>query len=157
MHDAVAPEDVAKWTRWFAIECNNRAWRLAEAGSRTAAEDEEMLQSAYAAALHWGRVGTELHGTRATMLLGHVCALLGEGERAMGYARRAFDYVMSHDSPPWEVAFAHAVLANAAAAARDRELHAEHYAMAKSLGAALADPEDRSIFDATFAVIRVPK
>jgi hypothetical protein len=29
--------------------------------------------------------------------------------------------------------------------------------MAKSLGAALADSEDRSIFDATFAVIRVPK
>jgi hypothetical protein len=55
------------------------------------------------------------------------------------------------------VAFAHAVLANAAAAARDRELHARHHAIAKSLGAALADAEDRSIFEATFTVIRAPQ
>jgi hypothetical protein len=35
MHDAVSPEELAKWTRWFAIECNNRAWRLAEAEERS--------------------------------------------------------------------------------------------------------------------------
>ena len=156
MHDAVPPEELAKWSRWFAIECNNRAWRLAETPSRSAAEGEEMLHCAHAAALHWGKVGTELHNARALMLLGHVYALSGDGETALKYARRSFDYVTSRDSPSWEVAFAHAVLANAAAAARDRTLQAKHYAIARSLGSALADAEERSIFEATFRVIPVP-
>jgi hypothetical protein len=157
VHDAVAPEELARWTRWFAIECNNRAWRLAEAQRRTGDEDEEMLHSAHAAALHWGRVGTELHKARATMLLGHVHALLGHGAIARDYARKSFEYVASHDSPAWEVAFAHAVLANAAAAARETQLHSRHYAMAKALGAALSDAEERAIFDATFAAIPAPE
>jgi hypothetical protein len=157
MHDAVSPEELARWTRWFAIECNNRAWRLAEAASRTPAEDDEMLHSAHAAALHWGKAGTELHKARATMLLGHVHALLGDGANAMTYARRSFEYVTSHDSPAWEVAFAHAVLANAAGAARDEALCAEHYAIAHRLGAALPDAEERSIFESTFKGIPVPK
>ena len=115
-----------------------------------------MLHAAHAAAYHWSKVGTELHQARAAMLLGHVHALLGRGASAMAYARQSFTFVTSRDSPPWEVAFAHAILANAAAAARDRELHAKHYAMAKDLGAALADAEEREIFDATFRAVPAP-
>lgn len=155
-HDTVDPEELARWTRWFAVECNNRAWRLAEAATRTAGEDEEMLHAAHAAAHHWSKVGTELHQARATMLLGHVHALLGRGASAMAYARRSFAFVTSRDSPPWEVAFAHAILANAAAAAGDRELQGRHYAIAKDLGAALADMEEREIFDATFSAVPAP-
>lgn len=154
--EAVAPEELARWTRRFAIECNNRAWRLAEAGARTAGEDEEMLHAAHAAAWHWSKAGTELHQARATMLLGHVHALLGRGASAMAYARQSFAYVTSRDSPPWEVAFAHAILANAAAASGERELQATHYAIARDLGAALADMEEREIFDATFRAVPAP-
>ncbi len=157
MHDNVAPEELSKWTRWFAVECNNRAWRLAEASKRSAADDEEMLHCAHAAALHWDRVGTELHKARATMLLGHVHALLGNGAIAMNYARQSFAYVSSHDSPAWEVAFAHAVLANAARAAGERDLHSRHYLSAQALGAALQEAEEREIFDAMFAVIPAPQ
>ncbi len=154
--EAVSPEEVARLTRRIAVECNNRAWRLAEAQGRTAAEDEEMLHCAHAAALHWGRVGTELNQARATMLLAHVHALRGKGESAMDYATQSFTYVASHDSPPWEVAFAHAVLANAAAAAGKRDLHGKHYGIAKALGASLADEEERAIFDAAFRGVPVP-
>ncbi len=150
------PEEISKWSRRFAIECNNRAWRLSEAASRTPAEDDEMLHSAHAAALHWGQVGTALHKARATMLLAHVHALLGDGATAMRYANESFAYVMEHDSAAWELAFAHAVLANAAAAAGDRELHSKHYGRAQTLGEALPDAEDRSIFQATFRVVPVP-
>jgi hypothetical protein len=156
MPDMVSPEEVAKWNRWFAVECNNRAWRLAEQDARTRDEDEEMLHCAHAAALHWGRVGTDLHRNRAAMLLAHVHALLGDGANALRYARPAFAYVERNESPAWEVAFAHAVLANAAAAAHDRALHAQHYNAARELGAALPDPEDRSIFEATFRVVPAP-
>lgn len=156
MPDAVSPEELAKWHRWFAVECNNRAWRLAETASRSAEDDAEMLHCAHAAALHWGKVGGELHRARAAMLLAHVCALLGDGKRALDYARSSFDYVMARESPAWEVAFAHAVLANAAAASRDHALHATHYARAKALGSALPEAEERSIFEATFKVVPAP-
>jgi hypothetical protein len=142
------------WHRWFAIEANNRAWRLAEAETRSAAEDAEMLTAAHAAAFHWSQVGTPLNIARAQMLLGHVHALLGDAKPALAYARASFDFVASHPSPDWEVAFAHAVLANAGAAARDRELHRKHYAEAKTLGDALQDEEERAIFAATFR--RIP-
>ena len=156
MAQAPDPAELAKWQRWFAVECNNRAWRLAEQASRSAAEDEEMLHCAHAATLHWSKVGTELHKARATMLLGHVHALLGDGERALCYARHSFDYVESHDSPDWEIAFAHAVLANAAAAANERALHATHYDKAKALGEGLG-ADDRAIFEATFRAIPAPR
>jgi hypothetical protein len=156
MHDAMPPEEIAKWDRWFGIDCNNRAWRLSEQRLRSPEENEEMLHSAHAAALHWGKIGTDLHRARAEMLLGHVYALLGDGSNAMRYARRSFDFVAGRDSPAWEIAFAHAVLCNAAAAAGDSALHARHHERAKTLAAALEDAEDREIFDATFRVIPAP-
>jgi hypothetical protein len=148
--------DPAKWHRWFAVEANNRAWRLSESRARSAAEDAEMLDAAHAAAYHWAKAGTALHAARAQMLLGHAHALLGHGTPAMMNARAAFDYVAAHDSPPWEVAFAHAVLANAAAAAKDAAAHAAHYGEAQALGGALADLEEREIFDAMFASVPAP-
>ena len=154
MHDAIPEDELRKFHRHFAIECNNRAWRLSEARRRTVAEDFEMLDAAHAAAFHWSKVGNELHAARAAMLLGHVHALLGHGAAAMGYARSSFDYVAARESPVWEVAFAHAVLANAAGAARDSATHTRHYATARVLGAAL-DEEDRSYFDAMFRTISV--
>ena len=152
MHDAIPDTELPRLHKHFAIECNNRAWRISEAMRRSPAEDAEMLDCAHAAALHWSKVGSELNDARAAMLLGHVHALLGRGDSAMRYARSAFDFVTQHPSPPWEIAFAHAVLANAAAAARDGATHSAHYARAKALGAALGS-EERSYFDAMFRTI----
>jgi hypothetical protein len=154
MHDAVAPEELEKWHRWFAIECNNRAWRLAEIAGRTAAEDVEMLRAAHAAAFHWDKVGTELHRARALMLLAHVHALLGQGQTALEHATRSFEFVQANESPPWEVAFAHMVLANAAFAAGESELHSKHYLIARQMGMSLP-AEERSVFQTTFS--RVPQ
>jgi len=157
MAEPPAPEDIRKWNRWFAVECNNRAWRLAEQALRTPAEDEEMVHAAHAAALHWSKVGTELHRARASMLLGQVHALVGDGRRALHYARESFAFVSARDDTPgWELAFAHAVLANAAAANDERSLHNTHYARAKALGSALTDDEERALFEATLRTVPAP-
>ena len=102
-----------------------------------------MVHAAHAATLHWSRVGTELHQARAAMLLGQVHALVGDGKRALRYARESFAFVTARqDTPGWELAFAHAVLANAAAANDERSLHNTHYA--------------RAIFEATFRTVPAP-
>jgi predicted enzyme related to lactoylglutathione lyase len=148
--------DIARWHRYFAVECNNRAWALADAAERTDAQVEELVHAAHAAALHWSQVGTELNSARAELLLAHALALAGDGTPALRYARRSFDYLTTRSSPDWEVAFAHMVLANAAHAAGDRALHARHHTEAARLGAAIAAPEDRQIFETSFRSVSAP-
>ena len=157
MTDPSQDQDVANWHRRFASEANNCAWSLSEAKSRSSKEDGEMLDAAHTAAFHWRTVGTDVHAARADMLLAHVHALLGHGAIAMPYARRSFDWITSRASPDWEIAFAHAVLANAASAANEPALHAHHYARAKDVGSRIDNAEERGIFEATLARIPVPR
>jgi len=152
----LTPEEIARSHRWHAVECNNLAWRLSDQPQRTILEAEQMLDAAHASAFHWGQVGTELHRARAHMLLGRVYAVLGDGPRAMAHARLSYDYLMAHDPPDWEAAFAHAILANAAFAAGESGMHREHHARAKELGQAIVDPEDKEIFFNAFDRIPAP-
>jgi len=148
-------DEIAKWQKWFAVACNNRAWELIELPSRTPAEGHELLHAAHAAAWHWARVGTDLHAARAQMLLGFAHAVAGDGPLALRYAMASFNYFNEHEAPDWEQAFAHATLAAAARAAGEADLHAEHYAEAARLGAAIADADDREVFMRSFR--RVPE
>jgi hypothetical protein len=68
MSEAGPSEDATAWLRRSAAAGNNRAWELS-VQSRSAAEDQEMLNAAHASAWHWGMMGTELNRMRATMLL----------------------------------------------------------------------------------------
>jgi hypothetical protein len=157
MPDQPTEDDIRKWHRWFAVECNNRAWRLSEAPVRSVTENAEMLDAAHAAAFHWGKVGTEIHAARAQMLLAHVHALLGHSDLAMKHANASFRSITSRESPEWELAFAHAILAHSASVAGNAEIHSRHHAVAKQMGRALPDAEEREIFEATFCRVPVPK
>jgi len=152
-----AREEIEKWDRWFAIESNNIAWTLAEDPARTPAQRQEMLHAAHASAFHWSRIGSELNKARADMLLGLVHALLGNGPLAMTHARRSFEYISSHESPDWEFALAHAVLANAAHAAGETALYVKQYALARRSGDAIADSGDKEIFERIFVQLPAPQ
>jgi hypothetical protein len=69
---------------------------------------------------------------------------------------RSYDYLAAHEPPHWELAFTHVILAHAAFAAGDRDLHRQQYAKALEIGPAIADPEDRGIFFGTFDTIPEP-
>ena len=153
----LSPEEVTRSHRWHAVECNNLAWGLADAPARTPAQDEQMLNAAHASAFHWATVGTELHLARARLLLAKVHAVLGHPHMAIAYARQSNDYILSHDPPDWEAAFAHAVLAHAAYAVGDPNLHSAEYALAQHLGDAISDSEDRQIFLKAFTSVPRPK
>ena len=152
----LSAEEITRSHRWHAIECNNIAWRLSELPNRTPPQDAEMLNAAYASAFHWDKVGTEVNAARAKMLLGHVLAALGHGGLALTNAQQSYVYLVSHDPPDWELAFAHAVLAHAASSAGETTLHQEHYTKAEQQGQAIADPEDKEIFFKTFNLVPKP-
>ena len=151
-----SPEEIAQSHRWHAIECNNIAWSLAEKTTRSAGENEEMLNAAHASAFHWAKIGTELNQVRAKLLLGEVHALLGDGQAALAYAWQNYDYITTHDQPDWEVAFAHVVLAHAAYAAGEADLYQRQYAKARELGQAIADTQEQEIYFRTFNLIPGP-
>ena len=157
MPEQPTEEDLKTWHRRFAVEANNRAWALSEKPELTPTEQSELLHAAHAAAHHWSKVGTAVHVARAELLLGRVQALLGHGTLAMTFATAAFDSISSRDAKSWEVAFAHAILANAAAASGNTQMHAQHYMEAKALGDSLIDPEEKSRFLATFQLIPIPR
>jgi hypothetical protein len=144
------------WHRWFAVECNNRAWDLTAQPTRTPGEEREMLTSAYAAAYHWSQVGQPINDARADTLLAHVHALLGEGGKAMAYARRCLEFCEANECESWDLAFSHLEVALAAAGLGETKLHRLHHQRARQLGDALQEAEEREYFDKEFARIPVP-
>lgn len=150
--ESTQPDD---WHRWFAVECNNRAWALTTRVQKQE-DQQDMLDAAHASAYHWAAVGTELNRMRALMLLAHVHALVGHGQRALSYARDMHGYFTGRQTPDWERAFAHAILAQAAHAAGDADTHARAYGAARSALEAIGDPEDRKIVEETFALVPQP-
>jgi hypothetical protein len=151
-----APEDVRLWQRRLASQANNRAWTLAEMSQRSADEDAEMLHAAHAAMYFWTIVGTSDNHAHAALLLAHVYALLKRPEPAAQYLGESWPHFTQPDLAPWELAFAHAVAANVAAAAGDAAAHARHYAEAKVFAARMIDAKTRDMFDATLRVVPTP-
>jgi hypothetical protein len=122
----------------FAVECNNRTRDLISKPDRRPADKGDMLYLACASAFHWSKVGTPLHDARAEVTLAHAHALLGHGEMALHYAQRSLAFFESNAGEDWDIAFARAEVAHAAAVLGDTGLHARHYAAAKARGAAIA-------------------
>jgi hypothetical protein len=156
MDEKPTPEETARWQRRLASQANNRSWTLAEAKSRTSEEDEEMLQAAHAAMHFWKIVGNDKDRAHAAQLVAHVYALLGLPGPAAHYLAKSQPIFFGDGADAWEIALAHAVAANVAAAARDEATHRDHYAKAFEQVAALPDPEDRKILEATLRVLREP-
>jgi hypothetical protein len=156
MSDEPTTEETAIWQRRLASQANNRAWALAESLSRSPDEDEEMLQAAHAAMYFWRFVGYARNQAHAAQLLAHVYALLKLPNPAGYYLAKAQAVFFSDATAPWELALAHAVAANVSSARADAQSHGEHYAEAVKLIAALVDPEDRKILNASLRAIPRP-
>ena len=156
MTDRPSEDEIQVWQRRLGSSANNRGWTLSEQATRSPAEDAEMLHAAHASRYLWSKVGNEKNFALGDLLLGHVHALLGQGQSAMRYANAAFDFFSSRVSEPWEMALVHAVLCNAAYAAGCVDLHRTHFATAVDITNTMAIPEERKIIEATLNVIPKP-
>jgi hypothetical protein len=140
--------------RQLGVDLFNHTWTLLDKAERTADEDDEMLGAAHASRYHWSKASTEAkHQARGEWQLARVYAVLGRGEPAVHHARRCLDWSVSGDVEDWDVAFAHEALSRAYRVAGDDEKADEHKALARDLGDAIADPEDREHFDADFRTL----
>lgn len=142
------------WQKYYAMECNNRAWSLSTE-SRSPKEDAEMLDAAHASAFHWDELGPDLNRMRAMMLLAEVHSLLKLGKTAYAYAEPMLEYFKSIDSPDWELAFAYCIYAHAVSASGLEEAYKGAYQDAVLALEGIRDPEDKQIVQKTFS--HVPK
>ncbi|MEM1354949.1 MAG: hypothetical protein AAGH88_08700 [Planctomycetota bacterium] len=141
--------EIKQWTKWFAIEHNNRAWSLAELAERTNTEQREMINAAHAAALHWSRIGQAINGYRADQLLCWVYALTGDATRAAEYGQRCAAAVDAdlEGLSSWDRSFQTLVDAMVAKASGDGKNHDAAKTRATAARQSLTDPSNREVFD----------
>ena len=156
MTNKPSPEETALWQRRLAAQANNHAWSLADQDTRTADEDEDMLQAAHAAMYFWKISGNARNHAHAAQLLAHVYALLRLPNPAQYYHAKSSRFFESAENAPWETAFVHVVAANVAYAAGQLATHRDSYSKAVQAIHNLADAEDQKILNATLRAIPKP-
>jgi hypothetical protein len=155
VNDQTTPEEIDKWHRRFAVECNNLCWDLIEKTSRNEQDTERMLHAAHTAAFHWATIGTPLNVARADLTLSRAYAMAGIGDRALHYAELSWRFCETSPVKDWDTAFAHIAMAHAEALLGRPDGHARWYNSAQTAIAAIADDADREATQADLA--RVPK
>jgi len=143
-------------SRELAADCFNRTWTLMQKANRTPEEDDEMLHCAHASRYHWGEVGTAAHRARGEWQCSRVYTVLVRAEPALHHAQRCLELCESNPDSieDWDLPFAYEALARAHAVAGNGAESARCLQQARSLGAAIADDEDRTLLESDLATIR---
>jgi hypothetical protein len=126
-----------------------------EKDDRSEAEDDELVHCAHASAYHWLHVGTPANRARSEWQCSRMYAVLGRAEPALHHARRCLGICVANPDAleDWDLPFAHEALARAHGVAGDDEEASGHAALARDLGARIADPEERQLLEADLATL----
>jgi hypothetical protein len=147
------PTTIAVDHRQLGVDLFNHVWTLLSKQPRTQAEDDEMLHCAHASRFHWGQVGAPDNLARGEWQCSRVYAVLGRGEPAVHHARRCLELCEANGIGDWDLAFAYEALARAHGVAGDSEEAERCKRLARQAGNAIAEPEDRELFDSDYATL----
>lgn len=138
---------------FFAADYNGKVWGLLEKADRTSEEDSMLLNMAHASCAHWLEAGTAVHRQRGEWMISRVNTVLGFGDAALRHARVCMELTGKHpdEMDDFDVAFACEAMARASALSGDGDTAREYIGRAEEAGRAIADPEDRKIFEDDFA------
>jgi len=144
--------------RTLGVDLFNRTWTLMEQGSRTPEEDDEMIHMTHASAYHWQQVGTRANRARSEWQCARVHTILGQTDQAIFHARRCLEIVEANEDgsmEDWDLAGAYEALARAHFVAGDLDAARDWAERGRSATAAIADEEERKVFEADFATIDI--
>jgi uncharacterized protein YndB with AHSA1/START domain len=137
--------------RALGVEINNATFDLLSRDRLGAAEREDLVRAAYAAAYHWARAagsGPE-NSARAEYLIAKAHIRAGQRAPALTHARRCAQLVSDAGLTDFDLAYAHEVCARALALNGDESGARREWAAA--LAVPIADDEDRAIVETDFA------
>jgi uncharacterized protein YndB with AHSA1/START domain len=134
--------------RAFARSANGETWRHLESG-----EAADAVMAAHASAYHWRAVGGVVERARADWLCSRAHAAAGDAAAALRHAEASLAACEDHpdDVADFDHAYAAEAMARALALAGEHGDAATWRTKAEDLGAAIADPQDREIFDGDLA------
>jgi hypothetical protein len=147
------PEDAAAVHRRLGVELFNATWDLIDKPDRSGDDDIEMLLSAAASRLHWGRIGGPEELATGDWQVAHVASLLGFGALALRFARRNLAAAEALGWDGWRLASAHEGMARAAAAAGDTAGRDTHLAAARVALTREPDADEREVIEGQLATI----
>lgn len=143
------PFDEPRAHRWFAVELNNLAWELVEAGQRSPADNERMIHAAHGACFHWQQVGNLLNHVRAQCLLATAYVRAGLPESAVRHAERCLS--LSREAGDTQTAFdratAHGCASVAYSLAGRRDDAVSQHHLARAAAEHSDDPSERPVFE----------
>jgi hypothetical protein len=131
----------------FAKQANGEVWALLDADTRTPDQITEMVTAAYASMYHWNRVGGPREKARAEWLIARVMTVLEDADAALWHAQRSAAICGEGDVADFDIAYGHEALARVHALTGNLDEAARERSLAYEAGAAIADAEDRKIFE----------
>jgi uncharacterized protein YndB with AHSA1/START domain len=138
--------------RRLGVEANNSTWELlGRWPDLSAADTDDLLARAYAAAYHWQRASGAgpVNAIRASWLISRAHAVLGHGEVALHHADRALAVATDAGLDDFDLAYAHEARARALACLGRLDEAAAELATARAVP--IGDDEDRAIVEADLA------
>jgi len=139
--------------RAAAATAFNRAWELIELASRSSAQDEEMLEAAFASRYLWDCLAAVEQTAIGDWQIAHVASLLGQSSLALARAQRALSCVIQNGWTDWRLASCYEGMARAEAAAENAAMRDHWAALAREVLDGLDDDEDRALISAQLASI----
>ncbi len=139
---------------FFAVDLNQRIWKLLEKTDRTAAEDQEMLNCAYGSLYHWQQYskGGKINVQRGLYMIAKAYLWQGKIDLGLEYAQRTHRHTQedSEGHTDFDFFYAEEILARAYSLAGFKQKAEEHKAKAQELLHTVLDPEDLKICKSDF-------
>ena len=132
--------------RALAKRLFNLVWDLLDRPSRTADQDELMVNAAHASLYHWIRVGEPVNEVRGEWQVSRVYSVLRRSEPALHHAHCSLALCEQHGIGDFDLAFAYEALARAHMVAGDAAEASSFAAVARTAADRIEDAEDRNIF-----------
>ena len=124
----------------------NLVWDLLDQPSRTADENELMMNAAHSSLYHWTRVGEPVNEARGEWQVSRVYSVLRRAEPALHHAKRSLALCEQHGIRDFDLAFAYEALSRAHMVAGDAAEASRFAAIARTAADRIEDAEDRDIF-----------
>lgn len=136
--------------QYFAIDYNNKIWKLLAKSERSEIENSTLINLAHASFLHWSQSPkcTVVNLQRGEFMIAMVYTYLGKKEPAVYYAKRCLQLTEEHmdQMKDFDIAYAYLSMSRALALAEEMEKAQIYLKMATVAGDNIKGEQDQKIF-----------
>ncbi len=141
------PEELVKAHHFFAVTFFNEIWGLIDKPERTPQDNEFMLHLAHSSLLHWSN-NPEINPSNWSIgywMLSRVYSLNSDGENALKYAEKSYEYAESGKLDPFFTGYAYEAMARGFLLTGDEEKFQEYLQKALDCAKNVTDKDSQEL------------